>query len=207
VPAVLKAVLSSLAIICTVPCPAHALPRQHHPTRPQAALCPVLSHPESLPLSCNHIPRGTPCNASPALRVFLLFPSRPTLPRSLIALFPCGTSRRTVLGRVRSLFFFILQEEVIAEGLEPLDNAGRDLSIRHGRQVHSFCMQGNGFFLVGYRSLRGSLAGVGEGFVRGGVGRCRGRGHSMSVVSCAASVTAATMTLRFRLSVTRSLSG
>ena len=42
-----------------------------------------------------------------------------------------------------------LQEEVVAEDLEPLDCAIRDLSIREGRHVDSFCMQGNASFWLG----------------------------------------------------------
>ena len=53
--------------------------------------------------------------------------------------------------------FSTLQEEVIAEDLESLYRAVRDLSIRYGRHVDSFCIQGIALFLVGNRSLRGSL--------------------------------------------------
>jgi hypothetical protein len=80
-----------------------------------------------------------------------------------MALFPNASKLPNKVVTCSISLFFTLQEEVIAEGLEFLDYAGRDLSIRHGRQVHSVCKQGNGFSLVGYRSLRGSLVGVGEG--------------------------------------------
>ena len=60
---------------------------------------------------------------------------RPTLPRSLIALFlrMQGKPPNSVRTRSFSFFFPALLEEVIAEGLETFDNAGRDFSIRHGR--------------------------------------------------------------------------